>query len=94
MEWACSRQSTADARRSVHLVYRGQAMTGVGGDSWNPQSPKNQSIADDPDAAVVQSDNLEAMLALYGRLPSDGERSRFVDALRNRLGEQTGYLRV
>lgn len=79
---------------SVHIVYRGQAMTGVGGDSWNPQSPKSQSIADDPDAAAVQSDNLEAMLALYGRLASDAERNRFVATLSDRLSEHKGYLRV
>ena len=49
---------------SVHLVYRGHAMTGVGSDSWEANSPRNQSIADDPDAASLQSDNLDAILAL------------------------------
>lgn len=44
---------------SVHVVYQGRPITGVGsGDGWNPDSPKNQSIVEDPDAATLQSDNL------------------------------------
>lgn len=45
---------------SVHIVYQGRAFTGVGGDSWTPDSPINQVIVADPEAASLKSDNLEA----------------------------------
>ena len=79
---------------SVHLVYRGNAMTGVGGDSWEANSPRNQSIAVDPEFAEVQSDNLEALLALAARLSDANENSRLVNALNSRLGANKGYLRI
>ncbi|WP_156957877.1 hypothetical protein [Paracidovorax oryzae] len=79
---------------SVHLVYRGRAMTGVGNDSWEANSPHNQSIAGDPEVAALQSDNLEALLAFNTRLSSPDEHGRLVAALVDRLGEGKGYLRV
>lgn len=79
---------------SVHLVYRGRAMTGVGSDSWEANSPHNQSIAGDPEVAALQSDNLEALLAFNTRLSSPEEHGRLVAALIDRLGESKGYLRV
>jgi hypothetical protein len=42
----------------------------------------------------VRSDNLEALVALYRRLGSDDERTRFVVALLNRLDAKKGYLGV
>jgi len=79
---------------SVHIVYQGRSM-GVGAtDGWNPNSPKNQSIVEDPDEAVLQSDNLDALLAFYGRLSDDSERAQFIVALLNRLGGDIGYAPV
>ena len=43
---------------SVHIVHNGRAMTGVGGDSWTPDSPLNQVLAADAAGASLQSDNL------------------------------------
>lgn len=79
---------------SVHLIYKGHAMTGVGGDSWVSNSPRNQSIAFDPEDAVLQSDNLDALLALNARLSSAEERTRLVEALTNRLDANKGYLGI
>ena len=42
---------------SVHIVYQGRPMTGVGSDSWRADSPVNQLIVPDPDAAELKSDN-------------------------------------
>ncbi len=79
---------------SVHLVVDGREMIGVGTDSWNPNSPKNQSISDSPDVAEIRSDNLEALLAFYARLSNSDERARFELALLDRIDESKGYLRV
>lgn len=77
---------------SVHFVIDGREMTGVGTDGWNPNSPKNQSIADNPDVCDLRSDNLEALMAFYEHL-SPGEKEQFVSALIARLGSK-GYLPV
>lgn len=79
---------------SVHIVYRGQSLTGVGTDSWTPNSPANQLIESDPDAASLKSDNLEALAGFYKRLSSEEERVRFVKALLDRLDAKRGYLAV
>jgi hypothetical protein len=78
---------------SVHLVVNGRELTGVGNDSWNPDSPKNQSISDDPSAAELRSDNLEAILAIYGRLATNDEQARYASALLARM-DGGAYLRV
>lgn len=77
---------------SVHIVYQGRAMTGVGGDSWIPNSPDNQLIVSDPQAASLRSDNLEALAGFYNGLTSEEERKRFRMALLERLSEKKGYL--
>lgn len=79
---------------SVHIVYQGRAMTGIGSDSWTPDSLVNQLIVSDPEAASVRSDNLEALVGFYKSLGSEGERKRFRDALLERLSEKKGYLGV
>jgi hypothetical protein len=60
---------------SIHLVVNGHEMTGVGNDSWNPNSPKNQSISDNLNAAELRSDNLDALLGFYGRLTTVEEKA-------------------
>lgn len=79
---------------SVHIVYRGTALMALGSDSWNPRSPKRQSVVDDPDAATLESDNLDAMLALYSALTHQDERNRLIWALLDRMDEKKGYLRI
>jgi hypothetical protein len=79
---------------SVHIVYRGQSLTGLGVDSWTPNSPANQLIESDPDAASLKSDNLEALAGFYKGLSSEEERVRFVKALLDRLDANRGYLAV
>jgi len=88
----CNR--TVGGLGSVHLVIRGRDIVGVGTDSWTPNSPKNQSISDDPDAVELRSDNLNALVTLYERLPSSKEKDQFVAALLNRIDKDRGYLRV
>jgi len=77
---------------SVHLSVGGREMIGVGTESWNPNSPKSQSISDNPDACDVLSDNLEALLAFYERLPP-GEKEQFASALLRRINGKA-YLPV
>lgn len=79
---------------SVHIVYQGRPFTGIGGDSWTPNSPTNQLIVSDPEAAALKSDNLEALVAFYKALSSDDERGWFVQALLDRLDAKKGYLAV
>ena len=79
---------------SIHIAYRGHSFTGVGGDSWTPNSPVNQLIVSDPEAASLKSDNLEALIGFYKKFSSDEERERFVKALLDRLDAQRGYLAV
>lgn len=79
---------------SIHIVYRGRAISGVGTDSWNPDSPKNQSIAEDPDAATLESDNLAALMAFHDRMRSTPEKERLAAVLIDRLDGKKPYLRV
>jgi membrane protein implicated in regulation of membrane protease activity len=79
---------------SIHIVYRGHALTGVGGDSWTSNSPLNQVIASDPVAASLKSDNLDALVGFHKGLQSDEERNRFVQALLDRLDANRGYLGI
>lgn len=79
---------------SIHVVYQGRMLTGFGQDSWSSDSPKNQSIADNPGAAEIHSDHLAALLTLYQRLSREGEKEQFAAALLDRLDANKGYLRV
>jgi hypothetical protein len=51
-------------------------------------------VVTNPEAAILQSDNLDALLALHASLMSESERSSLVAALLDRLDEKKGYLRV
>ena len=79
---------------SVHIVYRGHAFTGVGGDAWETNSPRDQMVVTDPETAVLQSDNLNALLALYARLGSEVVQTKFKDVLLDRLDARKGYIDV
>lgn len=79
---------------SVHILYQGQRITGVGGDSWTPNSPVNQLLIADPSAASFESDNLDALASLYRRLDTDEDRARFENALLDRLNASRGYLAI
>jgi hypothetical protein len=78
---------------SVHIVYKDQAMTGVGNDSWRPDLPANQLLAD-ASPALLRSDNLQAFVGFYRGLSSDDERERFKKALLDLLDSKRGYLAV
>ena len=84
---------TAGGLGSVHMVVAGRPFIGVGNDSWNPNSPKNQSISETPESAELRSDNLDAMVAFYNRLPNAEEKERFATALLNRI-DGKGYIRI
>ena len=79
---------------SVHIIYGGHAFTGMGGDSWTPNSPTNQLIVSDPEAATLKSDNMESLVGFYKKLASDEERAQFVNSLLDRLDGKKGYLSV
>lgn len=78
----------------IHIIYRSHSITGVGGDSWTPNSPANQLIVSDPETASLNSDNLDALLGFYSGFTLDAERQRFVKALLDRLDSGRGYLAV
>ena len=69
-------------------------MTGVGSDSWTPDSPANQVICQIPGEATLKSDNLEALLAFYDGLDSVERKQRFVSVLLERLDQNKGYRSV
>jgi hypothetical protein len=79
---------------SVHIVYQSRPMTGVGSDSWRADSPVNQLIVPDPEAAELKSDNLDALMGFYKNLGSVEDRARFKAALLKRLDEKKGYLGI
>jgi hypothetical protein len=79
---------------SIHIMYKNRAFTGVGTDSWTPNSPLNQLIVSDPEAASLQSDNFDALLRFNKRLSSDVEHARLVTALLDRLDAKRGYLSI
>ena len=51
----------------------------------------NQMISADPSTAAIRSENADALLALYGRLDTDDDRSTFFDALLSRVSRDTAY---
>jgi len=73
---------------SIQMVYQGQPITGVGGDSLN------QVIILDPENAALTSDNLDVLTGFYHGLGSKVEKARFVKALLDRLDAKRGYLAV
>jgi hypothetical protein len=88
------RGRSAGGLGSIHIVYLGQTVTGLGSDSWTPSSPANQLLVQDPEAAALNSDNLDTLIRVYESYESDNERERFVKALLDRLGAEKGYLSV
>lgn len=79
---------------SIFIVYQGRQINQIGTDMWTPNSPVEQEIVSDPEQAQLHSDNLDALLALHGRLVTDEERARLVNALLDRFDENKGYGRV
>jgi hypothetical protein len=77
---------------SIQMVYHDRPFTGVGNDSWPTNSPLNHVIVADPEAASLQSANLEALVDFYRGLGSDEERNCFVTSLLDRLDASKGYL--
>ncbi|ROZ78265.1 hypothetical protein [Ramlibacter sp. WS9] len=76
---------------SVHIVMEGKEIKQLGNDMRVMQATTNQEIVSEAGTAEVKSDNLDALLALHGRLATDDERARFVNALLNRLQDDMGY---
>ena len=66
---------------SIHLVVNGHEIMGVGNDSWNPNSPRNQSISESPETCELRSDKLEALMAYYGRPTTAEEQGQFAASL-------------
>ncbi|HKW61037.1 MAG TPA: hypothetical protein VJN89_00710 [Candidatus Acidoferrum sp.] len=77
---------------SVHLSIDGREITGVGTDSWDPRSPKNQSISANPEACELRSDNLDALITFYAGLQAN-EKEQFASALLARI-DGKAYLPV
>jgi hypothetical protein len=77
---------------SVHFSIDGREVTGVGTESWNANSPKNQSVSANPEACDLRSDNLDALMAFHGGL-SANEQEQFASALLERI-DGKAYLPV
>lgn len=79
---------------SLHILFAGKIISGFGQDSWNPNSPENQSVTATPGQAEIRSDNLGALLNLFARLTTEDDKSNFANALLGRLNKDSGYLRI
>lgn len=79
---------------SIYTIYGDQTLTGVGFDLWHSNSPHNQSIAKDTEIAALKSDNLDALLILYGKLQSDEQRKKFANCLIDRIDANKRYLSI
>jgi hypothetical protein len=76
---------------SIQTTLSGRQYAGVGTEWREADSPRNQSIVASPGDVHIDSDNAAALLNLYDHLGSEGERSRFVAAMLNRLSRATEY---
>jgi len=79
---------------SVFLNVDGRDIIGFGVDGYRPDVPKNQVISENPESAVLKSDNLEALLAAFGGLKSSEEQDKFVSSLLNRIDRDGPYASV
>lgn len=79
---------------SFHMTHDGRSDLQVPGDSWVMGTARNQEIAEGAEQAVIQSDGLEALLAIHARLQTADELERYANALLSRLQEDRGYVRV
>jgi hypothetical protein len=79
---------------SIATTIHGRTHAGFG-TSWREVgSPKNQSINENEDDIDIVSDNAQALLSLYSKLPSEKERDVFCGALLNRIDKTTEYAPV
>lgn len=76
---------------STVASYNNQELTGFGGDSRRVGSPINQAIVPDPDRGGIESDNLDALLALHEGLTTDEEHDAFRSALFSRVDRDSIY---
>lgn len=79
---------------SVETTYEGRTSHGIPTQWWPEMDAGLQAIANDPDNASIESDNLEALLSIYGELETDDERQRFREALLLRVSKHTEYAPV
>lgn len=78
---------------SIYTTIPGREINGVGFDIRQADSPKNQSISKNPEAAVIKSDNLDALVALYKNLTHE-KRTQLIGHLLDRIDENKGYIGV
>jgi hypothetical protein len=76
---------------SVASSHGGRELRGVGGDVREVATARNQVIVPDPDEARVESDNKDALVALYQGLATHEERERFRSALLARVTKDSIY---
>lgn len=77
---------------SVHAILNGRKVKQIYGDSWtSSRSGEQQEIIGTCDDASVQSENGDALVALYESLTVDAERKLFVNALTARLNKDFEY---
>ncbi len=85
---------TSGGLGSIHIVYQGRVLRGMGTDSWDPNSSENQIIVNDPVTAALKSDNLETLTGFFTGFETDDEKARFKKALIDRLDKDKGYLAI
>lgn len=76
---------------SVAATYGGRELRGIGGDSREVGTARNQVIVPDPEEARIQSDNKDALVALYHGSATEEERERFRSALLARVTKDSIY---
>ncbi len=79
---------------SIKSSQRGKEVAGIGADWRQVDSTDNQSLVFTDDLPVIMSDNLDSLVALYGRLPTNEDRKRYIDALLRRADRESEYAEV
>jgi hypothetical protein len=77
---------------SLHVVHNGRIVKRIYQDGWtDSRSGERLEIIADPDNAVVQSDNGDALVAYFNALEDEAERELFINSLLTRLNRAKEY---
>jgi hypothetical protein len=76
----------------LHAVYKERVIKQIYGDGWShSDSGKRLEIVSNPEEAVIQSENGDALVSLYGRLNDEADKELFVGALLTRMNREKEY---
>ena len=76
---------------SVHTILEGKTYRGVPPDVRKVDSHEQQEILEDLSKVVFKSDNIQAILKIFGRSESTEEKEHYAGILLSRLAKDTEY---